>query len=104
MSAYLIVDIARITDEATYARYRGEVSAGLALAGGEYLARGGAVEVLEGDWRPHRIVLVRFESAAAARAWWASPAYAHLRDLRQSSTSTNMIVVDGMDRHAQEAS
>ena len=95
MAAYLIVDIAGIRDEQTYARYRQQVSPGLSAAGGRYLARGGAIEVLEGDWRPNRIVIVRFDSAAAARDWWASKDYAALKHMRQASTTTNMIVVEG---------
>jgi uncharacterized protein (DUF1330 family) len=47
MAAYLIVDIAQIHDERMYARYRHRVSPGLLTAGGRYLARGGAVEILE---------------------------------------------------------
>ena len=94
MSAYLIVDVAGIHDEQAYARYRKEVSPGLRAAGGEYLARGGSIEVLEGDWRPSRIVLVRFSSMSAARSWWASSDYDALKRMRQESTRTNMILVD----------
>src|SRR5262245_42415105 len=97
MAAYLIVDIAKIHDERVYARYRQDVSPGLVAAGGRYLARGGAVEVLEGSWRPGRLVLVRFDSAEAARRWWASSEYAELRQMRQDSTATNMILVEGVD-------
>ena len=95
MPAYLIVDVAGIHDEQTYARYRQRVSPGLLAAGGQYLARGGPIETLEGDWQPTRIVLVRFDSAADARRWWSSPDYAELKRLRQESTRTNMILVDG---------
>jgi len=96
MAAYLVVDIADIRDERRYVQYKAEVSPGLAAAGGTYLARGGAIEVLEGDWRPNRIVLVRFDSGAAARRWWESSDYASLRRLRQESTRTHMLIVDGV--------
>ena len=95
MPAYLVVDVARIHDEQAYGRYRKQVSPNLLSAGGQYLARGGAIDVLEGDWRPSRIVLVQFESAASARAWWESDEYAALKRLRQESTRTNMILVEG---------
>jgi uncharacterized protein (DUF1330 family) len=39
----------------------------LAAAGGTYLIRGGEVKVLERDWRPNRMVVVRFDSADEAR-------------------------------------
>jgi Domain of unknown function (DUF1330) len=54
MPAYLIVEVARVHDEDTYAAYRERVPAGIREAGGEYLVRGGDVDVLEGDWNPNR--------------------------------------------------
>jgi uncharacterized protein (DUF1330 family) len=95
MASYLIVDIAQIHDERVYGRYRQQVSPGLLDAGGRYLARGGAIEILEGDWQPTRIVLVRFDSADAARSWWTSDDYAALKDMRRTSTTTKMILVEG---------
>jgi len=96
MAGYLIVDIKQIHDEQRYADYRARVPASLAAAGGRYLVRGGATEVLEGDYQPGRIVVVRFDSARIARDWWASKEYAALRDLRQQASSGNMIVVEGV--------
>ena len=96
MAAYLVVDITAIHDEQTYARYRSQVSSGLEAAGGRYLVRGGDVEVIEGDWRPGRMVIVRFDSMEAAQRWWASPEYEPLRQLRQTSASTNMVLVQGL--------
>jgi uncharacterized protein (DUF1330 family) len=96
MSAYLIVDIAEIPDAEGYAEYRKRVSPGLEAAGGRYLARGGAIEVLEGDWKPSRVVVVEFDSMAEARDWWESPGYRELKALRQRATRTHMILVNGL--------
>lgn len=95
MAAYLIVDITQIHDARNYELYRSKVSPALAVAGGRYLARGGPVDVLEGVWRPNRIVLVEFPSADAARQWFNSDEYTPLRRLRQASTATNMILIEG---------
>ncbi len=97
MSAYLIVDITRINDEKTYAAYRSRVSPGLEDAGGQYLVRGSPAEVLEGDWSPNRVVIVRFDSMEDARNWWSSPEYAEPKEMRQASTVTNMILVPGVE-------
>jgi uncharacterized protein (DUF1330 family) len=96
LAAFLIVEINGVRDEAAYALYREEVSANLAAAGGQYLVRGGEVEVLEGNWMPGRVVVVRFDSIQAARDWWNSPAYAELKYMRQRSTNTNMVIVEGL--------
>jgi uncharacterized protein (DUF1330 family) len=96
MAAYLLINIAHVHDPARYADYRARVSAGLAAAGGEYLVRGGAVEVLESDWRPGRVVIVRFDSADDARRWWSSADYSALRDQRRAATTTLMVLVEGV--------
>jgi uncharacterized protein (DUF1330 family) len=37
--------------------------------------RGGKVEVLEGDWSPERLVVLKFPSVEAARRFSDSPEY-----------------------------
>jgi uncharacterized protein (DUF1330 family) len=101
MSAYLIVDIQKVIDEETYTTYRSHVSTGLAKAGGEYLVRGGAVQVLEGNWSPNRIVVVRFPSIEAGRQWWDSADYAELKQMRKAATLTNMILVPGFENEVE---
>lgn len=95
LAAFLIIEIA-VHDPELYARYRQADSSNLAAAGGTYLVRGGEVEVLEGNWRPNRMVVVRFDSAEEARRWWNSPDYAELKAMRQHSAKTNMILVEGV--------
>lgn len=100
MAAYLIVDVVDIRNPALYEQYKKQVSPGLATAGGEYLARGGAIDVLEGQWQPHRLIVVRFDSSEAARRWWASNGYEPLRQMRQDSTDCNMLIVEGVPERA----
>ncbi len=95
MAGYVIVDN-EITDEALYAEFRGRVAATVAAHGGKYLVRGGAAESIEGDWKPHRIVVVEFDSVEQARAWLSSPEYAELREIRLKSANASVIVVEGV--------
>src|SRR5208337_1804267 len=95
MSAYIVVEI-DIHDAPTYERYKALVPPTIAAYGGRYLARGGEVEILEGDWKPARVVLLEFPSAERARAWWSAPEAAHIKALRQQSARTRMIVVAGL--------
>lgn len=97
MPAYVVADITRVHNPHTYADYRARVSAGIEAAGGRYLSRGGSVDVFEGQWQPGRLVIVRFETPAAARQWWTPPGYQGLKSLCQAATGTNMIVVDGLE-------
>jgi uncharacterized protein (DUF1330 family) len=95
MSAYIVVEI-DIHDAPTYEHYKALVPPTIAAYGGRYLARGGEVETLEGDWTPARLVLLEFPSVERARAWWSAPEAAKVKALRQQSARTRMIVVAGV--------
>ncbi len=95
MAAYIIADV-DVLDPAVYERYKGLAPPAIAAHGGRYLARGGRTEVLEGSWTPRRAVILEFESLEKAKAWYASLEYAEARKLRQASSRTNMIVLDGL--------
>ncbi|MBZ5607889.1 MAG: DUF1330 domain-containing protein [Acidobacteriia bacterium] len=95
MPAYLIVNI-RVNDPVAYERYKAEVPALIRKHGGEYLARGGKCEVLEGDWRPNRLVLFRFPSLKSIQALDADPEYQPLKNLRQSVAYTESVAVEGV--------
>jgi len=95
MPAYMIVDV-DIRDLARYEDYKRQVPALIAKHGGEYLVRGGAHEVIEGDWAPTRMVLFRFPSRAAIKAFMDDPAYRPLAALRHEVAKSRIIAVDGI--------
>ncbi|MDA8109742.1 MAG: DUF1330 domain-containing protein [Betaproteobacteria bacterium] len=94
MPAYLIAEI-DVADPQLYEEYRRRVPALIAEYGGRYLARGGALEVKEGDWTPKRLVLVEFASMEQARRFYESPAYAPLLALRRQATRSRLVLVEG---------
>jgi uncharacterized protein (DUF1330 family) len=95
MSAYVIVEI-DILDPAGYEEYKKVASATVEKYGGKYIVRGGRTEVLEGDWNPKRIVVLKFESAQRAREWLNCEEYREPRKMRHRTAKTNMIVVEGV--------
>lgn len=95
MTAYLIADV-EVHDRDAYATYTKQVPATVEAHGGRYLVRGGAVEVLEGSWSPKRCVVLEFPDMAAFKAWWDSPEYVPLRALRERSTTSHLVVVQGL--------
>ena len=96
MSAYMIVDL-DVHEQQGFQEYRAGVPALIAKHGGEYLVRGGDFEVIEGDWQPHRLVLFRFPDRKAIRSFHDDPEYAELKALRQRTSSTIVVAVDGID-------
>jgi len=95
MAAYLIVSI-DVRDPVAYEDYKAKVPAFIRKHGGEYLVRGGAHEVVEGDWQPKRVVVLRFPDRASARAFLADPEYQPIAALRQRIADTDMVMVDGI--------
>ena len=95
MAAYVIVNV-EVKDPVRYAEYVRQAPPCVARYGGEYLARGGKAESLEGVWEPKRVVVLRFGSFEDAKAWWGSEDYRGPKALRQSCAVTNMILVEGV--------
>jgi uncharacterized protein (DUF1330 family) len=94
--AYVIVDM-DVTDPDRYAADYVPLSGpAVEAAGGRFIARGGETAVLEGDARPHRTVLIEFESMAAAKAWYDSPAYRRARAAREGAAVGSFVVVEGV--------
>ncbi|HYO56370.1 DUF1330 domain-containing protein [Archangium sp.] len=102
MPAYVVVEVT-VKDAETYERYKQLAPPAIALYGGRYLARGGATEVLEGTWDVPRFVILEFPSVQQARTWWSSPEYAPAKALRQASTHTDMLLVEGLPPGADPA-
>jgi uncharacterized protein (DUF1330 family) len=95
MAAYVISDVT-FKDSTAVETYRTRAAVSIAQHGGRYLARGGAIEVVEGSWKPERIIIVEFPDMARARAWYRSPEYAAALEVRDRALSRNLIFVDGI--------
>lgn len=95
MSAYVVVTI-DIHDPETYERYKAQAPGSIGAYGGRYLTRGGAVEVLEGDWPRRRFVILEFPDMETAKKWHASPEYAKAKAMRQSCASSVLLLAEGL--------
>jgi uncharacterized protein (DUF1330 family) len=95
MPAYAVAVVTESWDQEKLAQYREGNTRIVAEHGGRFLARGGEQERLEGDWDPLRIVIIEFPDMDAARGWYHSDDYAQVRELRQSGSTTSIVLVDG---------
>lgn len=95
MAGYLIVDI-EVTDPAAFEEYRKLVPATIAQYGGKYLVRGGAVQTVEGNWQPKRVVILEFPSVERAKQWYNSQEYAPLRAMRMKASKGSVLIVEGL--------
>jgi uncharacterized protein (DUF1330 family) len=100
MAVYVIIDIS-VREQAAmadYAQYVEKVRPIVKRHGGRYLARGGKVTPVAGDWRPERVILIEFPSSDDVARWWNSPEYKAIAGLREQSTQARAIVVEGIER------
>src|SRR5690349_11265070 len=97
MPALIIVDI-EVTDPVRYEDYKRLASESIAAHGGRYLVRGGATEVLDGNWTPKRVVVLQFPSVEQAKRWRHSEEYARAKAFRDGAARVNMIVAEGVEQ------
>ena len=94
-SAYIIANVT-VTNPEQYEDYKKWSSAAMQAHGAEVCVRGGKIQVLEGDWQPERVVLLKFPNVEAAHRFNDSPEYAKARASRQGAAIMRMVVVEGV--------
>ena len=95
MAAYVIVD-SKVHDPETMKNYGAKVGETLKKYGGRPIVAGDAIDVKEGNWTPTRVVVLEFESAAAAQTWYNSQEYQEILPIRLAAADDNFIIVDGV--------
>lgn len=94
MSTYVIVNV-DVKDPTVYEEYKARVPALIRKYGGEYLVRGGNFIIVEGDWKPSRLVMLRFPDITSAQSLFNDPEYQPLKALRQRASKTDIVAVEG---------
>ncbi|HYE00912.1 MAG TPA: DUF1330 domain-containing protein [Alphaproteobacteria bacterium] len=90
--------VARLRDVAMgpeIADYLRRIDATLEPFGGRFLVHGGPVDRLEGGWEGETVVIA-FPDAAAAHAWYGSPAYREILPLRLRNAECEAAIVQGV--------
>lgn len=95
MAAYVIIDV-KVEDPTTYEGYSKRVNATLERYGGKFLARGGAVETIEGDWQPQRLVILEFADTDQFKRWYYSPEYSEIKEIRFRASTARSVVIQGV--------
>lgn len=89
-----VIARAVVTNASQWAVYAAAAGEAIKKYGGKPLARGGRMEVAEGEGRARNVVL-EFDSYEAARTYAFSPEYAAARKLREGAGYIDIVVVEG---------
>lgn len=95
MPCYFVADV-EVTDPVAFQEYAKGAPPTVAAYGGRYIARGGALEVLEGTWAPKRLTIIQFDSVERCKAWFNSPEYAPFKEIRKRTTRAKLLVTEGV--------
>ena len=95
MSTYLIAEVNPKNPEA-YSEYLSKVPKIVSKYNGKYLVRGGKISHHEGNWKPKRMVVVKFPNREKAMAFYDSKEYRKFKLIRNKVAASNLIFVDGI--------
>jgi len=100
MTVYMIAEIV-VHDEQMYNEYVNTVHNIVLMYGGRYLVRGGNITTLGGDWNPERVLIIKFDNMIAVQNCFSSEEYRKVSHLRENSTTSRSIIVEGLDHGLQ---
>ena len=93
MAAYLMAFVT-VTDAAKMQEYAAMAVPTIAAAGGSVVTRGKVVKTLAGSFSADSCLIVKFANAAAAQAWYDSPAYQAAVPLREQALKPNFVLIE----------
>lgn len=97
MPAFLIADItAHDMERYRLGNHLDVIPAIAARYRGRFKVRGGNLEVLEGDWRPQRLVVIEFPSMNDLLGFYHSEEYRPFREIRQRSAESRIVAVESL--------
>ena len=91
-AGYVIAQL-KVTNPENYKEYVEKVPNVIKKYGGEYLARGGDYQVVEGEDNFPRIVIIKFPTYKKALKWYTTKEYKPVKNIRlQNSEGSNVII------------
>lgn len=92
MSAFVLVEVT-IQDPKLYEEYKKLTPASVEAFGGSFVIRGNPVQVMEGEWKYDRLVLLEFPNRELALEWYNSVDYQKARKIREKASSANFFII-----------
>ncbi len=94
MKDYLVLDFS-IIDVAAFMEYVEKIPTYLSKHNGRYLVEGVTPNIVEGNWRPDKIVLLEFDTKDNTNNFLSDIDVKKLFEIRHKTTNSNLIQVTG---------
>ena len=95
MPAYAVAHLRNVNMGPSIEEYLQRIDATLAPFAARFLIHGGELEVLEGTW-PGHLIIIEFPDRARARAWYESNSYRQILPLRTENSEGDVVLADGV--------
>lgn len=92
MSAFVLVEV-DIHNPEVYEEYKKLTPGSIKPFGGKFVIRGLPVQVMEGEWKHDRLVLLEFPNKDKALEWYNSDEYQKAKNIRQKASVANFFIV-----------
>jgi uncharacterized protein (DUF1330 family) len=93
MTVFFLAEI-EVFDHEKYHAYIERASHIVQQYGGEYIFRSDHIVPVSGNWTPHRLVLIRFNSKTDIQLCFGSKEYLQIKHLREQSTKSRSVIID----------
>ncbi len=93
--AYVVVDIADMTDAELFRTIYPKGLASVSAVNGRYIIRTEKITSLDGT-APKRFVVIAFDSVETAKAWSSSPAQKEINAIRAQLAKPRSFIAEGM--------
>lgn len=100
MPVFFLAEI-EVLDDAKYHEYIDRAAEIIQRFGGEYVFRSEHIVPVSGNWAPHRVVLIRFNSKTDIHMCFGSKEYLQIKHLREQSTKSRAVIIE-QDADANE--
>jgi uncharacterized protein (DUF1330 family) len=95
MPTYAVAHLRKVTMGPQIVEYLQRIDATLEPFEGRFLMHGAKVEVLEGEW-PGHLIIIKFPDRERALAWYESDNYQKILPLRTKNSEGDVIFADGV--------
>jgi uncharacterized protein (DUF1330 family) len=92
MSAFVLVEV-DIHDPEVYEEYKKLTPGSMEPYGGKFVIRGNPIQVMEGEWKHDRLVLLEFPNKESALEWYNSENYQKAKKIREKASKANFFIV-----------
>ena len=94
MSGYFVLQIEWKNSDSrkTYVERLGDM---IQKHGGDYIVASNEYRVVEGNWRPGLLIVIKFPTMKALSEWYDSDEYRSIREFRLDNARCDAVVVEG---------